>query len=158
VGRVARIRFPARARAFLFTASPLAVRSSQPAVLWVAGALSLEVKQLGSEADHSPLSSAEVKNAGAASQLPHTSSCRGSYLIMHRDNLTFERVFCEMETEFLNVIYVHFILERINEFVFNHLSRRQAARRVQTVVPFSVLNDSILAREDSSVCQVWKTE
>jgi len=32
-------------------------------VQWVPGALSLEVKQPGHEADHSPPSSAEVKNA-----------------------------------------------------------------------------------------------
>jgi hypothetical protein len=35
----------------------------QPPVQWVPGALSLGVKWPGREADHSPLSSAEVKNA-----------------------------------------------------------------------------------------------
>jgi len=35
----------------------------QPPIQWVPGSLSLEVKRLGPEADHSPLSSAEVQNA-----------------------------------------------------------------------------------------------
>jgi hypothetical protein len=36
---------------------------TQPPIQWVPGALSLGVKRLGREADHSPPSSAEVKNA-----------------------------------------------------------------------------------------------
>jgi hypothetical protein len=39
----------------------MALRPTQPPVQWVPGALSLGVKQLGCEADHSPPSSAEVK-------------------------------------------------------------------------------------------------
>jgi hypothetical protein len=35
--------------------------STQPPIQWVRGALSLEVKWSGREADHSPPSSAEVK-------------------------------------------------------------------------------------------------
>jgi hypothetical protein len=38
--------------------------------------LSPGVKRPGSEADHSPPSSAEVKNGGAISPFPHTSSLR----------------------------------------------------------------------------------
>jgi hypothetical protein len=46
---------------FLFTtASRTAVRLTQP-IQWVPGALSLGVKRPGREADHSPPSSAEVK-------------------------------------------------------------------------------------------------
>jgi hypothetical protein len=45
----------------------------QPPIQWVPWALSLEVKLPGSEADHSPPSSAEVKNVS-------TSSWRGAYL------------------------------------------------------------------------------
>jgi hypothetical protein len=37
---------------------------------WVLGALSLEVKRQGSEADHSPPSSAEVKNAWLYTSTP----------------------------------------------------------------------------------------
>jgi hypothetical protein len=40
-----------------------ALEPTQPPMQWVPGALSLGVKWLGREADHSPPSSAEVKNA-----------------------------------------------------------------------------------------------
>jgi hypothetical protein len=47
---------------FLFTvASRTALGPTQPPIQWVPGALSLGVKRLGREADHSPSSSAEVK-------------------------------------------------------------------------------------------------
>jgi hypothetical protein len=47
---------------FLFTtASRTALGPTQSPIQWVLGALSLGVKRLGSEADHSPPSSAEVK-------------------------------------------------------------------------------------------------
>jgi hypothetical protein len=53
------------------------------------GAFPPEVKQPAREADHSPPSSAEVKNDGAIPPLPHTSSWRGASLIKHRDNFKF---------------------------------------------------------------------
>jgi hypothetical protein len=46
----------------------------KPANQWVPGALSLGVKGPEREADHSPLSGAEVKKGGAIPPLPHTSS------------------------------------------------------------------------------------
>jgi hypothetical protein len=47
---------------FLFTTvSRPALKPTQPPIRWVRGALSLEVKQLKHEADHSPPSSSEVK-------------------------------------------------------------------------------------------------
>jgi hypothetical protein len=49
---------------FLFTTfSRTALGPTQPPIQWVPGTLSLEAKQPGREADHSPPSSAEVKNA-----------------------------------------------------------------------------------------------
>jgi hypothetical protein len=48
---------------FLFTTmSKMALEPTQPPIKWVPGALSLEVKRPGREADHSPSSSAEIKN------------------------------------------------------------------------------------------------
>jgi hypothetical protein len=56
---------------FLFTtASRTALRSTQPPIQWVLGALSLEIKWPGREADHSPPSSAEVKNAWSYTSTP----------------------------------------------------------------------------------------
>jgi hypothetical protein len=47
---------------FLFTtASRSAQGPTQPPIQWVPGSLSLGVERLGREADHSPPSSAEVK-------------------------------------------------------------------------------------------------
>jgi hypothetical protein len=49
---------------FLFTtASRTALEPTQTPIQWVPGALTLGVKRPGREADHSPASSAEVKNA-----------------------------------------------------------------------------------------------
>jgi len=49
-------------RIFIFTAaSRPALVSTQPPIQWVPGALSLGVRRLGHEADHSSPSSAEVK-------------------------------------------------------------------------------------------------
>jgi hypothetical protein len=43
-------------------------------------AVSLRVKRPGREADHSPVSSTEVKNGGSIPPLPHTFSLRGAQL------------------------------------------------------------------------------
>jgi hypothetical protein len=45
------------------------------------------IKRKGREADHSPPSSAEVKNDGAVTPLPSTCSWPGTSLIKRRDNL-----------------------------------------------------------------------
>jgi hypothetical protein len=45
------------------TVSRTALGPTQPPIQWVPGALSLGVKRPGREADHSPPSSAEAKNA-----------------------------------------------------------------------------------------------
>jgi hypothetical protein len=56
---------------FLFTtASRTVLGATQPSIQWVPGALSLGVKRPESEADHSPASSAEVKNAWSCTSTP----------------------------------------------------------------------------------------
>jgi hypothetical protein len=56
---------------FLFTTGTrTALGTIQPPIQWVLGALSLVVKQLGHEVDHSPPSSAEVKNAWSYTSTP----------------------------------------------------------------------------------------
>jgi hypothetical protein len=52
--------------------------SIQPHIQWVPGTVFPGVKRPGRETDHSPPSSAEVKNSGAKSLLPHTSSWCGA--------------------------------------------------------------------------------
>jgi hypothetical protein len=59
----------------------------QPPIQWVQGASSPGIKRLGSEADHSPPSVAEVNNAWRHTSTPHVfiAWC----LVKHRENFTF---------------------------------------------------------------------
>jgi hypothetical protein len=50
----------------------------QPPIQWVPGALSSGVKRPGREADHSPPSSDEVKNAWGYTSTPNISSWNGA--------------------------------------------------------------------------------
>jgi hypothetical protein len=52
------------------TASRTALEPTQPPIQWVPGALSLGIKQPWREADHSPPSSADVKNAWSYTSTP----------------------------------------------------------------------------------------
>jgi hypothetical protein len=64
---------------FLFaTASRPALGPTESPIQWVPGDPSQRVKRPGREADHSPLSSAEVKTRGAIPPLSHTSSWCGA--------------------------------------------------------------------------------
>jgi hypothetical protein len=67
---------------FLFTtASRTALGPTQSPIQWVPGALSLGAKRLGREADHSPPSSAEVKECVELYfHSPNTPSSRGAQL------------------------------------------------------------------------------
>jgi hypothetical protein len=63
---------------FLFTtAFRPALGPTQPPIQSVTGTVSLGVKRAEREDDHSPLSSAEVKNAWSYTSAFHTSSWRG---------------------------------------------------------------------------------
>jgi hypothetical protein len=73
---------------FLFTTvSRTALGPTHPPIQWVPGALSLRLKRPGREADHSPQSSAEIKNTWS-----YTSTLRYVFmawcLVKHRDNFT----------------------------------------------------------------------
>jgi hypothetical protein len=74
---------------FLFgTASRPTLGPTKPPIQWVPGALSLWVKRLGREAERSPPSTAEAKNAWKYTSTPQyvfMALC----LIKHRDNFTF---------------------------------------------------------------------
>jgi hypothetical protein len=60
---------------------------TQPPIQWVLGVLSLEVQQPGREADRSPSSSVEVKNAWMYTST-HPYVFMAWCLIKHRDNFT----------------------------------------------------------------------
>jgi hypothetical protein len=61
----------------LYTASRLALGPAQPPIQWVPWVFP-GVKRPGRAADHSPPSSAKVKNTGAIPPLPHTPSWYGA--------------------------------------------------------------------------------
>jgi hypothetical protein len=84
-----RVRFPVGAGNFLFTAaSRTALGPTQTPIEWVRGALSLCVKRPGRETDHSPPSSAEVKNAWSYTSTPQYVFMAWC-LVKHRNNFTF---------------------------------------------------------------------
>jgi hypothetical protein len=60
-----------RGKILFSTASRPALGPTQPPIEWVPGAISPGVKGPGRETDHSPPSSADVKNGGAIPPLPH---------------------------------------------------------------------------------------
>jgi hypothetical protein len=78
---------------FLFTtASRTALGPTQPPIQWVPGALSLGLKRPGRKADHSPPSSAEVKECVELYlHYPNTPSWRDAQFKKHRDKFTFTR-------------------------------------------------------------------
>jgi hypothetical protein len=80
------------------TASILALRPTQPPIQWVPGALSLGVKWLGCEVDHSPPSNAKVKNAWSYTSTPQY-VFMAWYLVKHSDNFTFTFNFTFTDTD-----------------------------------------------------------
>jgi hypothetical protein len=73
---------------FLFTtASRTALGPTQPPLQWVPGALSLGVKRPEREGDHSPPSSAEVKNSWSYTSTPQYVFMEWC-LVKHMDNFT----------------------------------------------------------------------
>jgi hypothetical protein len=81
---------PGRGKSFLSSVgSTTALGLAQSPIQCVHGSLSPWVKRPRCEADHSPPSSADVKNGGATSPLPHTSSWHSAKLIKRREIVTF---------------------------------------------------------------------
>jgi hypothetical protein len=86
---------PSRGRFFCFSSSS-ALGPTQPPIQWVPGALSPDVKRLEREADHSPSSGAEVKNAWSYTSTPHFMAwCLVKYrirlyglVLRHRNSVT----------------------------------------------------------------------
>jgi hypothetical protein len=113
--RGSRVRFPAGLRIFLLTtASRPALGPTHPPNQWVPGALSLGVKRPGREADHSPPSSSEFKNACSYTSSPQyvfMTRC----LVKHRANFTFTFMASEtrskmhhtLHCELLYIIHIH---------------------------------------------------
>jgi hypothetical protein len=71
------------------TVSRLSLEPTQPPIQWVLAILSTRVKKPGRESDHSPPSTAKVKNGGAIPPLTHTSLWHVVQLITHTDKFTF---------------------------------------------------------------------
>jgi hypothetical protein len=85
---------------FLFTTvSRKAVGPTQSLIQWVPGALSLGVKRPGREADHSPPSGAEVKNAWSYTSTPQYAFIVWC-LVKHKDNFTFYLLLSQREVNF----------------------------------------------------------
>jgi hypothetical protein len=77
--RVVGVPSPGRVKNFLFSKSSRpALRSTQPPIQWVPGALSPGVKRPGREVDRSPPTSAEVKKMRIYTSTPHTPSWRSA--------------------------------------------------------------------------------
>jgi hypothetical protein len=104
------------------------------------GILSLGANRPGREADHSPLSIAEVKVSGAIPPLPNTPSWRRAQL-KHRDNFTFTLCF-QFRT---NDVYLQ------DSFLTTSF-RKQLKTRLRTCQPQPAL---YFPEDKIETCPVW---
>jgi hypothetical protein len=120
--------FRQRKKIFHFsTATRPALGPTQPPIQWVPEVPSLGVKQRGREADHSPISNADVKNRGAIPPFPHKFSWRDAYTIKNRDDFTFKRQ-TQSVTYWVMDLRLHRILWRVRSYT--PLIRRVLVRMI----------------------------
>jgi hypothetical protein len=103
---------------FLFhTVSRTALGPTQPPIQCIPGAFSLGVKRPGRDADHSPPSSAEVKECVELYlHSPNTPSWRDAHLKMHRDNFNFYLYICQLKIP-SGFIMRYLLLPRLSQIV-----------------------------------------
>jgi hypothetical protein len=90
------------------------------------------IKRPGLEADHSPPSNAQIKNARSCTSTPRTSSC--CFLLEHKDNFTFtcriaERMYCDQlwwAVWTMCIKRTHRLCEKSYLSVPQHLSDRES--------------------------------
>jgi hypothetical protein len=101
---------------FLDSMSRPALGPTQPPpIQWVPGALYLEVKRPGCEADHTPSSSAEVKECvELCLHSSNTSSWRGD-LLKRRDNFTFYLYFTYYYTPYIGSRVGKYAIRKVQE-------------------------------------------
>jgi hypothetical protein len=92
---------------FFITASRMALGSTQPPIKWVRGALSLGVKRPVREADHSPPSSAEVKEWVELYLHSLNTPPWHSAQLKQRDNFTFYHILVSITCAW-NVVFCVF--------------------------------------------------
>jgi hypothetical protein len=114
------------------TTSRLVLVPTQPPIHWVLGALSLEVKWLGHEDDHSPQSHTKVKNAWSyTSTLPYF--FMAWYLVKHRSNFTFINLGFAMSWNFEQFICVFPNWQK--EYSFSMINNSVLIRTVKMFYP-----------------------
>jgi hypothetical protein len=94
------------------------LRPTQLPIQWRAGVLFLGIKLSDREADHSPLSSAEVKNSGATIPPSNMSSWNSAQLIKHSDTFKISCIYRKFK--FMNslvFILITTIITSLSAFV-----------------------------------------
>jgi hypothetical protein len=78
---------------------------TQPPIQWVPGPLSPGIKRPGREADHSPPSSAEIKNGEAIQPRPRRSSrCDDTFFARNANGITSTSVFSPQDRKLRSVV------------------------------------------------------